>query len=1254
MSDTSTDPGVEYRFTADANGLFSVIDQVEARMRAVTAGVRTAAGDWQAVFAPGAAAIAALGTSAGLAQTEVGRLGQEAADLGESMRAAMGARVTAAFGEMTTASVQWGAAFEAAGGKTMSTAAQVADALKRISEEAGRAGGALGDIPPIPVPTPAPSPGNIPGTNIPAPSDAPARAPSQGAQDFFRQNMQYQLGDLMTSALSGMPLGMALMQQGGQIAGSFAPDTKLADAGKSILDALSGMATPLNMAIVGMSLAATSAGALYDLVTTGGVKVEDELQKHVDLVSQIDKAYENAGNSARQYETDSIEVMERLDERSKEKVREGSIKAIDSFADKVSPNLKGTPDALASIPNGEKYMVDVSAGEAIEQQVRDAFDKWSSSGKLASDASELRARLSEIGSQAGGDMRKSLLDALEDPEVKNAFLALGATEEEYFRGRITGMERATQQTDLDIRSIEARTVAQRVALAVDQTYLDLTGKKVSEDAARVQAEAAGLKIITQAERDAADARRTSEDARDLAGMEGYARSLAEINQKYEDQIEDAKGAADAIKDLKAARDADTEALDRATRLQSEGALRSATSARDMAGLDGYDRRLAEIRADAAEQRRLAAGNDDAVKNATVVEQLRIDALNISTAKDNNKSLRTAEFQAATAVMLPYTKALAEINQRYEEGVRLAGANRDAVATLTRIREAEITALDRQTFAGPMLDATREISEQIRALEAQEAALGRSAYETERAAKAQDLANGYMAQGVQVTPELQKEIDSLADTYARVSVASQNMSRLSDSIGKMPAEQIKLLGEYQAFLSDELARGRITAEQFSAAYRDATDSVDLGWIDRASAAFDAFGYDAVTNFSDIGDAARSLVQDLGKIAWDETVSRPLRETFRNALTGGAYGRAAADAGKVPGLPDLATRGSTPVSPLFVSVVSGAGGFGGLGAGAGSGDLPGLPAGEDWKKTLLAFQTAGNPGYEVEKLNPDMGRQLAAALGNLHARGINLTVNDGFRTYEDQAQRRAQYGANAARPGFSAHESGNAVDLSIKQLSADQRATAVDVLRQYGLVNNLPGEAEAQHFVLRPGFAGQSAIASAMGGGNGIDAAVYGQQVAQAAADFTPQFKGALDGVAVGTGQIGQGFVGQFGGVLSAVLNGMGGGSSGANLGGIASAAMSLFGGFFAEGGSAPAGKWIIAGERGPEPIWTGSSGAHVVSNRDFGGGGDRGQMNVSVNLKGANGDAAIEAAVRRGVVQSIGAVRQLMPGWQRDADSYGTW
>lgn len=49
MSDTSTDPGVEYRFTADANGLFSVVDQVEARMRAVTAGVRTAAGDWQAV-----------------------------------------------------------------------------------------------------------------------------------------------------------------------------------------------------------------------------------------------------------------------------------------------------------------------------------------------------------------------------------------------------------------------------------------------------------------------------------------------------------------------------------------------------------------------------------------------------------------------------------------------------------------------------------------------------------------------------------------------------------------------------------------------------------------------------------------------------------------------------------------------------------------------------------------------------------------------------------------------------------------------------------------------------------------------------------------------------------------------------------------------------------------------------------------------------------------------------------------------------
>ena len=62
-----------------------------------------------------------------------------------------------------------------------------------------------------------------------------------------------------------------------------------------------------------------------------------------------------------------------------------------------------------------------------------------------------------------------------------------------------------------------------------------------------------------------------------------------------------------------------------------------------------------------------------------------------------------------------------------------------------------------------------------------------------------------------------------------------------------------------------------------------------------------------------------------------------------------------------------------------------------------------------------------------------------------------------------------------------------------------------------------------------------------------------------------------------------------GILKGVLGG-GGGSGGG--GGLSSLFGSLFGGFFADGGYLPPGRWGIAGERGPEPIFGGRTGLTV--------------------------------------------------------------
>ena len=80
-------------------------------------------------------------------------------------------------------------------------------------------------------------------------------------------------------------------------------------------------------------------------------------------------------------------------------------------------------------------------------------------------------------------------------------------------------------------------------------------------------------------------------------------------------------------------------------------------------------------------------------------------------------------------------------------------------------------------------------------------------------------------------------------------------------------------------------------------------------------------------------------------------------------------------------------------------------------------------------------------------------------------------------------------------------------------------------------------------------------------------------------------------------------------VSGFLGGLGGGGGG---GGIGSILGSFFGGFFADGGYLPPGKWGIAGERGPEPIYGGRTGMTIQPN---GGGGGNVSMTNNFYLSG---------------------------------------
>jgi hypothetical protein len=98
-----------------------------------------------------------------------------------------------------------------------------------------------------------------------------------------------------------------------------------------------------------------------------------------------------------------------------------------------------------------------------------------------------------------------------------------------------------------------------------------------------------------------------------------------------------------------------------------------------------------------------------------------------------------------------------------------------------------------------------------------------------------------------------------------------------------------------------------------------------------------------------------------------------------------------------------------------------------------------------------------------------------------------------------------------------------------------------------------------------------------------------------------------------------------GLLKGALGGGGGG------GGIGSFLSSLFGGFFADGGYLPPGRWGIAGERGPEPIFGGRTGVTVKP---------AGGMQVTQHFHIAGGaDRATQAQVFAAAARGLAAAQR---------------
>jgi len=107
---------------------------------------------------------------------------------------------------------------------------------------------------------------------------------------------------------------------------------------------------------------------------------------------------------------------------------------------------------------------------------------------------------------------------------------------------------------------------------------------------------------------------------------------------------------------------------------------------------------------------------------------------------------------------------------------------------------------------------------------------------------------------------------------------------------------------------------------------------------------------------------------------------------------------------------------------------------------------------------------------------------------------------------------------------------------------------------------------------------------------------------------------------------------------------GAGNGGGGLGGVLSSIGSFFAGFFADGGTIPAGQFGIVGEAGPELVFSTPGGTDVVSNSDSrrmleGGNGGGTNISMPINIDATGADAAGLQRVRA----EIERLRRDLPG-----------
>lgn len=471
-------------------------------------------------------------------------------------------------------------------------------------------------------------------------------------------------------------------------------------------------------------------------------------------------------------------------------------------------------------------------------------------------------------------------------------------------------------------------------------------------------------------------------------------------------------------------------------------------------------------------------------------------------------LRAANDNLGLVGLLPYQRQIAEIENRARRQNEVNAGNKDALASNSAARAAELSAAARSAISVPLANANRELEAQNRLLVVNAATFGMTTDRVVAASTAQEMFNKYLLAGVPITADLSAGVLRYAEAMG---IAAKAAEDLKEKQQKAQQGMDDLRSETKGLISD-LAKGKKP--------QDILRGMGERMIDRGA-----------------GQITDMLLGQQGKMGgglFGDMFGGLMKDAF--GVNAAAQNLAVATQNVNAGVVNI---GGAPLAGLGVN--------GNPLAGSGSGAV-GKAAGSD-----LSSIYSGRPGG-VEGLNQDFASRLSAfAKANP---GVGIV--SAYRSPEHQAElwdkALAKYGsAEEARkwvapPGSSMHNKGMAADLSFSSPEVMSRAHASAA--QYGLKFPLSNE----NWHIEPVGARTAA------GMAPLDLRTQAEmaQQTQLAATNLGNLGNTASSATGNLGQFGSG-LGQLGQSLGSLI---GGGKGGGGLFGFLG---SLFGGLFANGG-----------------------------------------------------------------------------------------